>query len=198
MKKIITLIVFISCTLAGFGQKYYPDTQKREFTNDIRFSGTIEVPNANKEMQPVPFKQFLDSLAAIILDAGSGTVSYVAVTVPPGLTVTGSPITTGGTIVISLSPGYAIPTAAQIANIATVLSWGNHAGLYRPITYVPAWSEITAKPDSISLLDVFNKWDTAPASATAPGKKGEWRITSTARYDCYEDNHWSKTPTTAW
>lgn len=25
-------------------------------------------------------------------------------------------------------------------------SWGNHSGLYRPITYVPAWSDITGKP----------------------------------------------------
>ena len=25
-------------------------------------------------------------------------------------------------------------------------AWGNHSGLYRPISYVPAWSEITGKP----------------------------------------------------
>lgn len=36
-------------------------------------------------------------------------------------------------------------TAASFANGNTAYSWGNHAGLYRPISYVPTWSEITGK-----------------------------------------------------
>ena len=28
----------------------------------------------------------------------------------------------------------------------TAYSWGNHAGLYRPVSYVPVWSEITSNP----------------------------------------------------
>ena len=40
----------------------------------------------------------------------SGTVRSVAVTVPTGLSVTGSPITTEGTIAIGLQSGYTIPT----------------------------------------------------------------------------------------
>jgi len=28
----------------------------------------------------------------------------------------------------------------------TAYGWGNHAGLYRPVSYVPAWSEITSNP----------------------------------------------------
>lgn len=34
----------------------------------------------------------------------------------------------------------------NIANWNSSFSWGNHAGLYRPIFYVPDWSEITGKP----------------------------------------------------
>lgn len=34
----------------------------------------------------------------------------------------------------------------NIANWNSSFSWGNHAGLYRPISYVPDWSEITGKP----------------------------------------------------
>jgi uncharacterized protein (TIGR02145 family) len=41
-------------------------------------------------------------------------------------------------------------TATNITNWNTAFGWGNHAGLYRPITYVPVWSEITSKPTTIS------------------------------------------------
>lgn len=37
-------------------------------------------------------------------------------------------------------------TTNNISNWNTAYGWGNHAGLYRPISYVPAWSEITGKP----------------------------------------------------
>ncbi|HLP75178.1 MAG TPA: putative metal-binding motif-containing protein, partial [Bacteroidales bacterium] len=29
----------------------------------------------------------------------------------------------------------------------TAYSWGNHAGLYRPLSWVPAWSDVTNKPE---------------------------------------------------
>ncbi|MEI6049506.1 MAG: fibrobacter succinogenes major paralogous domain-containing protein [Bacteroidota bacterium] len=37
-------------------------------------------------------------------------------------------------------------TSTNITNWNTAYDWGNHTGLYRPISYVPAWSEITSKP----------------------------------------------------
>ncbi len=42
-------------------------------------------------------------------------------------------------------PAYVI-TAENIANWNIALSWGNHAGLYRPANYVPSWSDITENP----------------------------------------------------
>jgi hypothetical protein len=42
-----------------------------------------------------------------------GGVSNVAMTVPTGLTVTGSPITTSGTLAVTLTAGYSIPTTAK-------------------------------------------------------------------------------------
>jgi trimeric autotransporter adhesin len=47
---------------------------------------------------------------------GSGTVTSVAMTVPTGLSVTGSPITISGTLAITLTTGYAIPTTASQTN----------------------------------------------------------------------------------
>ncbi len=42
--------------------------------------------------------------------------------------------------------------SADISNWNAAFGWGNHSGLYRPLSYVPAWSEITSNPFSISSL----------------------------------------------
>lgn len=47
-------------------------------------------------------------------DEPSGTVTNVAMTVPTGLTVSGSPITSSGTLAVSLASGYVIPTQASL------------------------------------------------------------------------------------
>lgn len=44
---------------------------------------------------------------------GSGTVTSVAMSVPTGLSVAGSPVTTAGTFAVTYSAGYAIPTTAK-------------------------------------------------------------------------------------
>jgi hypothetical protein len=46
-------------------------------------------------------------------DQFTGTVTSVAASVPTGLTVTGSPIISSGTLAISYTAGYAIPTTAK-------------------------------------------------------------------------------------
>lgn len=58
---------------------------------------------------------------------GIGTVTSVDLSVPTGLTVSGNPITTSGTLAISLQSGYSIPTTADQSNWNTAYSWGNHA-----------------------------------------------------------------------
>lgn len=45
--------------------------------------------------------------------AGSGTVTSVGMTVPTGLSVSGSPVTTTGTLAVTYATGYAIPTTAK-------------------------------------------------------------------------------------
>lgn len=80
-------------------------------------------------------------------DEPNGTVTNVAMTVPTGLSVSGSPITTSGTLAITYAVGYAIPTLTDqatwtakqdaISDLSTIRSradeghtaygWGNHA-----------------------------------------------------------------------
>ena len=47
--------------------------------------------------------------------------------------------------VFGASPAKGI-TNGSITNWNTSYSWGNHAGLYKPNTYIPVWTEVTGKP----------------------------------------------------
>lgn len=46
----------------------------------------------------------------------TGTVTSVAMTVPTGLSISGTPITTSGTLALTLTAGYAIPTTSSQTN----------------------------------------------------------------------------------
>src|ERR1035437_123303 len=50
---------------------------------------------------------------------GSGTVTSVALSVPTGLSISGSPITTTGTLALTLTAGYVIPTSTSLAGYVT-------------------------------------------------------------------------------
>lgn len=58
---------------------------------------------------------------------GTGSVSSVGLSVPTGLTVSNSPITTSGTIAVTYTAGYSIPTTTKQSNWDTAYGWGNHA-----------------------------------------------------------------------
>ena len=53
---------------------------------------------------------------------GSGTVTSVGLSVPTGLAVAGSPVTTAGTLAITLAAGYGIPTTAKQTQWDTAFS----------------------------------------------------------------------------
>jgi hypothetical protein len=68
-----------------------------------------------------------DGGTIVSVGGGSGTVSSVGMTVPTGLSISGSPITTTGTLAVTYTAGYSIPTDASQANWDTAFGWGNHA-----------------------------------------------------------------------
>jgi hypothetical protein len=57
----------------------------------------------------------------------TGTVTSVAMSTPTGLTVSGSPITSSGTLAVTFTAGYSIPTTTSQSNWDTAFGWGNHA-----------------------------------------------------------------------
>jgi hypothetical protein len=78
--------------------------------------------------------------------AGSGTVTSVALSVPTGLSVSGSPVTTSGTLAVTYSAGYAIPTTSKQTNWDTAYGWGNHAsaGYLTSETYTGTVTSVAA------------------------------------------------------
>lgn len=92
-------------------------------------------------------KTTLSNIAAL---SGNGTVTSVAMTVPTGLSVTGSPVTSAGTLAVSYTAGYAIPTTVKQSDWDTAYGWGNHASAgyltsaTAATTYQPLDGDLTA------------------------------------------------------
>jgi hypothetical protein len=85
---------------------------------------------------PVTTNSFLkwDGAAFTWDTAGAGTVTSVGMTVPTGLSVSGSPVTSSGTLAVTFTAGYSIPTTASQSNWDTAytdrLKWdGGSTGL---------------------------------------------------------------------
>lgn len=55
---------------------------------------------------------------------GSGTVTSVAMSVPTGLTISGSPVTTTGTLAVALDTGYVIPLQSTIDGKQSTITFG--------------------------------------------------------------------------
>lgn len=61
------------------------------------------------------------------VSSGGGTVTRVEMTVPTGFAISGSPITSSGTLALTFASGYALPTTADVNKGVTAYGWGNHA-----------------------------------------------------------------------
>ena len=64
---------------------------------------------------------------AVASGGGSGTVTSVAITAPTGFDVAGSPVTTSGTLALSFTTGYSLPTDVNQNDWSAAFAWGNHA-----------------------------------------------------------------------
>jgi hypothetical protein len=113
---------------------------------------------------------------------GLGSVSSVAMTVPTGLSVSGSPITSSGTLAVTYTAGYAIPTTAKQTNWDIAYGWGNHASAgYVTPTGVQT---LTNKTISGVLLnggyteEVFVVSGTTPALSPTNGSVQTWTLTA--------------------
>jgi len=117
--------------------------------NPAAFSASGSVISFNTRTGAVTL-QSSDVSSALGFTPGQGTVTSVAATVPTGLTVTGSPITSSGTLALSYTAGYSIPTTSSQSNWDTAYGWGNHASAgyltssTAATTYQPLDGDLTA------------------------------------------------------
>lgn len=78
--------------------------------------------------------------AYILAFTGASTLAnWIAL---PGVSNEADPVFTG-------SPAFGI-TGTNISNWNSAFGWGNHAGLYRPVSWVPSWTDVTGRPTALS------------------------------------------------
>jgi hypothetical protein len=145
-KSYLLIFIFVFYSFFGFSQGYVTSQQKQNFKNEVKFDMPPSAPNATKPFDLVNLQLLNQTIQNAIINSGSGTVNFVGLTTPAGLNVSIPQITTTGTFNITFANGYSLPTNAMQANWNTAFGWGNPAGLYKPISYVPIWSEITSNP----------------------------------------------------
>jgi hypothetical protein len=73
-------------------------------------------------MSRVGFTGAYADLSGAPSGGGTGTVTSVALTAPTGFSISGSPVTTSGTIALTFAAGYSLPTTASQANWDTAYS----------------------------------------------------------------------------
>ena len=99
---------------------------------------------------------------------GTGTVTSVGLAAPTGMQVTGSPITTSGTIQLSLVSGYEIPLATDVNEGKTAFGWGDHADagylktaadIAAALGYIPAnGSAESLQAPSLRIVSGWENW----------------------------------------
>ena len=156
------------------------------------WNGSLQVPTKNAVYDKIES-----------LGAGSGTVTSVAATVPTGISISGSPITTAGTLAFTWTAGYQGYTTTEASKLA---------GIETGATADQAWGDITgtlaSQTDLQSALDakVDLAGDTmtgiltiSPSTPNANPLRvdgtGDWSVTTVSRSyisgrDSTGDNFW--------
>lgn len=123
------------------------------------------VPWSGVTNAPTKLSQFTNDSG---FTTNKGTVTSVAMSVPTGLSISGSPITASGTLALSYTSGYSIPTTAKQTNWDTAYGWGNHAsaGYVKNSVY----ENITGIKNFINGFKVFTNSATTSNEYNTTGK----------------------------
>lgn len=98
-----------------------PTSFRALVNDDLPASGVTANTYGSSSLVPVitvNSKGVITSVSTASITA-VGTVTSVAMTVPTGLSISGSPITTSGTLALTFASGYSIPTDANQTNWTT-------------------------------------------------------------------------------
>lgn len=95
-------------------------TKFKEFTA----GSATSVPWSGVTNAPTKLSQFTNDSG---FTTNKGTVTSVAMSVPTGLSISGSPITASGTLALSYTSGFSIPSTTKQTNWDAAYEWGDHA-----------------------------------------------------------------------
>lgn len=110
------------------------------------------------------FPTFRALVAADIPALSYGSVSSVALSAPTGFAVSGSPITTSGTLALSFTAGYSLPSDA------TQATWTAKQSVSAPVTYTANFSVATTDLWIINNKSGSSCTATLPAAASYAGR----------------------------
>ena len=136
-------------------------TKFKEFTA----GSATSVPWSGVTNAPTKLSQFTNDSG---FTTNKGTVTSVAMSVPTGLSISGSPITASGTLALSYTSGFSIPSTAKQTNWDTAYEWGDHAsaGYVKNSVY----EDITGIKNFINGLKVFTNSATTSNEYNTTGK----------------------------
>ena len=136
-------------------------TKFKEFTA----GSATSVPWSGVTNAPTKLSQFTNDSG---FTTNKGTVTSVAMSVPTGLSISGSPITASGTLALSYASGYLIPSTARQTIWDTAYKWGNHASAGYVKNSVN--EDITGIKNFINGLKVFTNSATTSNEYNTTGK----------------------------
>lgn len=136
-------------------------TKFKEFT----VGSATSVPWSGVTNAPTKLSQFTNDSG---FTTNKGTVTSVAMSVPTGLSISGSPITASGTLALSYTSGFSIPSTAKQTNWDTAYEWGDHAsaGYVKNSVY----EDITGIKNFMNGLKVFTNSATTSNEYNTTGK----------------------------
>lgn len=125
MKKIILGIITCLLSLSVFGQ-----VNEFKFGFPLRANGGLNVGTDKVQLDSIVRDgttiKFYTGVTELLPNMAGGSVTSVGMTVPTGLSISGSPITSSGTLALTFAPGYSIPSNALQSNWNTAYNWGDH------------------------------------------------------------------------
>ena len=108
--------------------------------------------------------------------SNAGTVTSVGLSVPTGFSVTGSPVTSSGTLTLKFANGYSLPTEARQGQWDDAYGWGNHAN-----AGYAAQSTLTSAVSRIGTLEGYFTNGVANQAA---------RLSGSSTYQAWGQTYW--------
>jgi len=133
MKKILLIIILLLGSIASISYAGFFDFLNPSVGVALRTFTSIQEgtsPTDGDVLQTDGSKSTWVATSTLGIASGSGTVTSVDMSVPTGLTIAGNPITTSGTLALSLTAGYQMLT--DVASTTWDGKWTLASGVFDP------------------------------------------------------------------